>query len=700
MIKNLVAQRTGLPQSKVFKTVELLDDGATIPFIARYRKEATGSLDEVQISTIQQELRNVQDLLKRKEAILKSIEEQGQLTAELKKRIQDTWNDKTLEDLYLPFKRKQQTKAAIARKAGYEGLAKIIMAQRTDNIRSQAKRFGDPDEALEGAGHIISEWISENPAVRDIVRSIFNRKAIITSKVIKNKKEEASKYRDYFDYNGLLKKTPSHRLLAILRGENEGMLRSKVDIDIDEAQSRLNRYYIKRQTDAQSYIISAIEDSLKRLILPSIRNEALKDAKDAADKEAIKVFARNAADLLLSPPLGAKKVMGIDPGFRTGCKVVCLDEKGDLQKSTTIYPHPPQNHVQKAEDEVYTLISKFETEAIAVGNGTAGRETFLWLKKLNLPKVEIYLVNEDGASIYSASEIAREEFPNEDLTVRGAVSIGRRLMDPLAELVKIDPKSIGVGQYQHDVNQKLLKESLTETVEACVNKVGINLNTASKHLLSYVSGLGPGLAQNIVDYRSEIGKFTNIEQLKEVPRLGVKAFEQCAGFIRIKDGVNPLDNTGVHPESYSVVENIIKTLRTELSALVGNVRLIESIDLSQFVNSAVGLPTVYDIVNELKKPGLDPRSKAKQIDFQEGLETISDLRIGQILQGQVTNLTKFGAFIDIGIKESALLHISQITDRFISDPAEVLSIQQSVEVKVTDVDLKRKRISVSMLDVN
>jgi len=699
MINSIIGERSGISIGQIGKVINLFDEGATIPFIARYRKEQTGSLDEVQISTIQTEYKKLQDLLKRRESILKSIEEQGELTDQLRTSIQNCWDEKKLEDLYLPFKRKTQTKAAVARKAGYEGLAKIIMSQQSNNIRVQAGRFGKEEDAIEGAQHIIAEWVSENPSVRDIIRNIFSRKGMLHAKMVPNKlgmEEKGEKFKDYFDSSEYLKKMPSHRLLAVLRGETEGVLKVKVDVDFEEVMDRICRYYIKKDSDAVPYLETAIQDALKRLILPSIRNEVLKDAKEKADDEAIRVFTRNAAELLLSPPLGAKRILGIDPGFRTGCKVVCLDDSGNLLYNTTIFPHPPQNQIAEAEEIVLKLASKYKIQAIAIGDGTAGRETYQWLRKTPLNEsAEIFLVNEDGASIYSASEVAREEFPDEDITVRGAVSIGRRLMDPLAELVKIDPKSIGVGQYQHDVNQKKLKDSLTETVESCVNKVGINVNTASKHLLSYVSGLGPTLAGNIIDYRTAKGKITSIESLKEVPRLGEKAFEQCAGFLRVKDGPNPLDNTGVHPEVYGVVQKMAEDLGKTTEQLVADEELLKSIDLRKYITQEIGLPTLNDIITELSKPGLDPRSTAKPREFTTGLESIGDLRPGQVITGIVTNLTKFGAFLDLGIKESALLHISQISDRYISDPAEVLSINQEIQVKVLEVDESRKRISVT-----
>lgn len=699
---NYIADQLSLKISTVQKVVDLLEEGATIPFIARYRKEVTGGLDEVVLESVKSTYSTFQDLVKRKETILKAIDDQGLLTETIFQKIQNTWNPIVLEDLYLPYKKKVKTKATVARENGLEGLAKIIMSQRSDNIEVQARRFinknvPDTESAISGATHIIAEWINENSKIRDILRNTVLRRANIVSAVAKGKEGEAVKYKDYFDYSGSLGRIPSHRLLAILRGEQEKFLKVKVEVDRKQAVERLERFYIRQYSSSATYITSAIKESLTRLLLPSLKKESLNEAKERADLEAIQVFARNAQQLLLASPLGEKRVLAIDPGFRTGCKVVCLDEQGSLLQNKTIYPHPPQNQKQDAEYSVDQLIRKYDIEAIAIGNGTAGKESYQWLSaRYGSDDVSIFLVNEDGASIYSASEIAREEFPDKDITVRGAVSIGRRLIDPLAELVKIDPKSIGVGQYQHDVNQKQLKDSLTNVVVSCVNKVGVNVNTASKHLLSYVSGLGPGLAQNIVNYRKEIGGFADINELHQVQRLGNKAYEQCAGFLRIKDGNNPLDNTGVHPESYSVVKKILKDSNVTLEEAIGNESLLDAIDLQTYITAEVGLPTLQDIIKELKKPGLDPRSKAEAVTFTKGIESISDLKAGQVITGVVTNLTKFGAFLDVGIKESALLHISQIVDRYISDPAEVLSINDSLEVKILEVDTDRKRISVTL----
>ena len=700
-----VSQQTGFSVNQVTKVISLLAQGSTIPFIARYRKEMTGSLDEIEISNIQKTYDAIQVLVKRRESILKAIEVQGSLNKELENRINSCWDEKLLEDIYLPFKKKQKTKASIARENGLEGLAKIIMSQRTSGIKSQSRKFINSniksiDDALEGAQHIIAEWINENTKIRNIIRSSFSKSALILAKKTKSGNDERARFKDYYDYEGLLSKTPAHRIHALLRGEKEGILKVKTDIDFTKAKSRIERFFIRNNNESVPFIKAAISDSLKRLILPSFRNEVLKEAKESADEEAIKIFSRNAKDLLLSPPLGAKRIIGIDPGFRTGCKVVSLDELGNLANHFTIYPHPPQKQLSQAEHAIYSLIEKEKVQAIAIGNGTAGKETYKWIKSMKLKDdVDVFLVNEDGASIYSASEIAREEFPDLDLTVRGAISIGRRLMDPLAELVKIDAKSIGVGQYQHDVNQSQLKESLTETVITCVNKVGINLNTASKHLLAYVSGIGPVLAQNIVTYRDENGGFNELSKLMNVPKFGKKAFEQSAGFLRIKNGANPLDDTGVHPESYGVVKKMINDSGMRLKEILANENALRNIPLSNYISDSIGLPSLNDIITELRKPGLDPREKAKAIEFQKGLEKIEDLEIGQVVSGVVTNITKFGAFLDIGIKESALLHISQIADRYISDPSEILSLNQQLKVKVIDLDVTRKRISVSRKDI-
>lgn len=707
IIYKLIQEQLQLPATGVKNTVKLLSEGATVPFISRYRKEMTGSLDEVAVADIQQAYKAVLELIKRKETILKAIEEQGALTPTLKQKISDCWNKTDLEDLYLPYKKKIRTKATIAKENGLEPLAKIIMAQKTNSLFFDAQRYVNkkvpsPDAALQGARHIIAEWVSENIKARDLVRGTFQRHALIESKVVKSKKATAGKYESYFDFSELLRKAPSHRLLAMYRGENESLLRVKLSIDDSYAQERIERMMIRHDNgDCADQIKTAIADGLKRLVIPSIENETKKIAKLKADKEAISVFAKNLKNLLLAAPLGEQKVLGIDPGFRTGCKVVVIDTNGDFLHYETIFPHPPQSNTQAAEHTIQTLVAEHKISAIAIGNGTAGKETYQLIEKMKFSDpIESYFINESGASIYSASKIAREEFPDQDVTVRGAISIARRLMDPLAELVKIDAKSIGVGQYQHDVDQKLLKESLDQTIASCVNAVGININTASQHLLTYVSGLGPVLAKNIVEYRSAEGSFTERKDLLKVPRMGKKAYEQAAGFLRIKEGNNPLDNTAVHPESYKLVSRMSKDLKKPISALVGDKAVLTTIPLNEYTNDKVGFPTLRDIVKELEKPGLDPRGKARVVSFSSAINSMADLKVGMVLPGIVTNVTKFGAFIDIGIKESGLVHISQIVNRFISDPAEVLSVSQEVKVKVMDIDEKKKRVSLSMKDVD
>ncbi len=661
----------------------------------------TGSLDEVQIGEILTEYKKLVNLSKRKETILNAIRDQGKLTDKLESMIVDCYDEHTLEDLYLPYKKKRKTKATIAKEQGLEPLARIIMSQRVDNLTKRAqsyvtKEIVNVDAALEGARHIIAEWISEKGVVRDITRKAYAY-AILKSKVIKAKKEMATKYSDYFDYNQPLKKCPSHRVLAINRAEQEGLLRVKLSIDEDRLQGSIERYLKVGTHQSGEQIKLAIIDAFKRLLKPSIENETRKAAKAKADTEAIDIFSKNAYQLLLAAPVGNKVTLAFDPGFKTGCKVVVLSATGSLLDYKTIYPHPPQKATADAEGTVYSLISQYKVEVIAIGNGTAGKETYQWIKKLRLDQdVQVYLVNEDGASIYSASTVAREEFPDHDITVRGAISIGRRLMDPLAELVKIDPKSIGVGQYQHDVNQSQLKTELDQTVSRAVNAVGINLNSASAHLLTYVSGLGPGLANNIVNHRELIGRFVSRSQLLDVPKLGKKAYEQAAGFLRVEDGENILDNTGVHPERYTLVKMITQSEGKSVLDLIGDKAALDRINLNGFTNSQVGMPTLKDIVKELSKPGLDPRGAAEAVQFDDRVQSIKDIHVGMKLNGTVTNLTKFGAFVDLGIKESALIHISQIVDRFISDPAEVLSINQKVNVVVTNVDLERKRIGLSM----
>ncbi|MDR1504174.1 MAG: RNA-binding transcriptional accessory protein [Prevotella sp.] len=703
-IIDLISSALSIKTSQIEKTIGLLDSGATIPFISRYRKEVTGGLDEVQIGAIKEQNDKLNELVKRRETILKSIEEQEKLTPELKTRIENCWNTSELEDIYLPYKPKRQTRAEIARKKGLEPLAKLIMAQHPMDVDGKALSFvkgdvKDMKDAIAGACDIIAEWINEDEYARNAIRNLFEREAVITSKVVKGKEEEGDKYRDYFDFSEKLSKASSHRILAIRRGESEGFLRVNIAPDEDTALERLDKRFIKGDNDneATNYVADAIEDSYKRLLKPSIETEFSALSKQKADEEAIRVFIENLRQLLLAPPLGQKRVLGIDPGYRTGCKLVCLDAEGNLLHNETIYPHPPQNETSKAGNKVVKLVSTYNIDAIAIGNGTASRETERFITNLRYEKeVKVFVVSENGASIYSASKIAREEFPDYDVTVRGAVSIGRRLMDPLAELVKIDPKSIGVGQYQHDVDQSKLKNSLDLTVESCVNLVGVNVNTASKHLLTYVSGLGPVLAQNIVDYRAAHGAFKSRKELMKVARMGEKAFEQCAGFLRIAEAVNPLDNSAVHPESYHVVEKMARDLKCTVSELIQNKELKKSLDLKSYITDTVGLPTLNDIMEELDKPGRDPRKGIKMFEFDPNIRTIDDLREGMILPGIVTNITNFGCFVDVGIKENGLVHISEIADRFVSDPTEVVSLHQHVEVKVLSVDLTRKRVQLSM----
>ena len=705
MLTNLIQKSTNLPHSSVQNTVTLLKEGATIPFIARYRKERTGSLDENQITEIQKAYQKIQDLIKRKEYILKVIDEQGKLTPKLKEEITNTWEDTKLEDLYLPYKRKATTKASVAIAKGLEPLAKFIMQQSNTSLYKIAESYRTKDvktvdDAIQGAKHIIAAWISESQYVRDRIRKVYSRTAVISSKVVTKKKNEAEKYKDYFDFSQSLNKCPSHRLLAMYRGEKAGYLRVKLSVDSAQVIPILDKKYINSNGESADHIQDAIDDSLKRLIYPSIENEFRKIAKQKADLEAINVFSENLKQLLLAAPLGSKHTLAIDPGFRSGCKVVCLGENGDLLHHTVIYPHPPQMKVEDAKKRIESLVKKYKTEAIAIGNGTAGKETMALCKSIDFGSdIDIHLVNESGASIYSASKIAQEEFPDHDLTVRGSVSIGRRLMDPLAELVKIDPKSIGVGQYQHDVDQSMLKDSLDRTVASSVNAVGINLNTASKHLLAYVSGLGPTLAENVVKYRTENGAFTDRKELKKVTRMGAKSFEQAAGFLRIRNGKNPLDTTAVHPESYGIVKQMAKDNKVKIDQLLNNKTLLDQIDLKKYVTNDVGIPTLKDITLELAKPGLDIRGEAEAIHFSEGINSMADLKVGMVLPGVINNITKFGVFVDIGIKESGLVHISQITDRFIKDPAEILKLNQQVKVKIMDVDESRKRISLSMKDV-
>lgn len=699
-IEQWVAQQSGIPVKNVHNTISLLKEGATIPFIARYRKEKTGSLDEVQIGAIQKWYKKYTELEQRKQTILEAIKEQGKLTPELETKILNTFDAAELEDLYLPYKKKKKTRGDIAKEKGLEPLAKLIMQQRSQDIELEAEKFLTDDvlevkDALQGAMDIIAEWINEDQQIREKIRDKFRRQAIVSAKVIPRKKEEATNFEDYFDFSEPLKKCPSHRYLAMMRGEQEGLLQFSISIPEEVALEILERQFIKSSRKEGDIIRQAAFDAWKRLMFPSIENQIKSEYKERADDEAISVFVGNLEQLLLAPPLGEKPILAIDPGFRTGCKVICIDAQGNLLANDTIYPHPPQNQIQHAAFVIRKMLEDFGSSAIAIGDGTAARETETFIRSLD-PPCEVYMVSENGASIYSASEIAREEFPDKDVTVRGAISIGRRLMDPLAELIKIDPKSIGVGQYQHDVHQGKLKESLETTVISCVNRVGINLNTASKHLLTYVSGLGPVLAANIIEYRKENGDFKSRTELREVPRLGDKAFEQCAGFLRIKSGKNPLDFTGVHPESYGIVEKMAKDLNTSVAQLIQSAELRRQVKLENYISEKVGIPTLQDIMKELDKPGLDPRGKAKEFQFDPYIKDIKDLREGMILPGLVTNLTNFGAFVNIGVKQDGLIHISQISDKFISSPSDVLKLQQEVMVKVTGVDAERKRINLSM----
>ena len=712
----LISNELHLPEHGVENTLKLLDEGCTIPFISRYRKERTGGLDEVQITAISNRMEQLQEIAKRKDTIVKTIKEQEKMTPELERRIKECWDSTVLEDIYLPFKPKRRTRAQVAREQGLEPLAAILLMQREPHPKEAAKRFvvgdvADVAAALQGAQDIIAEQISEDERYRNTVRSTFRREAFIESKVVKAKKDsdEAQKYSDYFDWKEPLKRCSSHRLLAMRRGESEGILRLHLTIDDEDTVRRLKRNLppapFNNSNNCRRLLEEAVEDGYKRLLMPSIETEFATLSKQRADEEAIRVFAENLRQLLLSAPLGQKRVMGIDPGFRTGCKVVCLDAQGNLLHHEAIFPHPPVNHRMQATMHVQDMLKKYSIEAIAIGNGTASRETKEFvedcLKSLPSPLgegsgVRLFVVSEDGASVYSASKVARDEFPDEDVTVRGAVSIGRRLMDPLAELVKIDPKSIGVGQYQHDVDQSKLKHTLDQTVESCVNLVGVNLNTASQHLLTYVSGLGPVLAQNIVTYRKEHGAFTSRAELKKVPRLGPAAFQQCAGFLRISGGKNPLDNSAVHPESYHVVEQMAKDCHCSVADLINNKGTRESIDIKKYVSDEVGLPTLTDIMKELEKPGRDPRQQMEEFEFDSSVQTVEDLREGMELPGIVTNITNFGAFVDIGVHQDGLVHVSQMADRYVSDPTQVVRLHQHVRVRVIAVDLRRQRISLSM----
>lgn len=701
---HIIARDLGLDQKYVVNTVALLDEGNTIPFISRYRKERTGSMDEVQVARISELNDKYAELMRRKETILSTIDSQGSLTPDISKRITECWDSVELEDIYLPFKPRRRTRAQIARENGLEPLAAEIMRQRDSNPEVSARKYLGPnvettDDALRGAQDIIAENISEDERSRNVIRSAFRREAVISSKVVKAKAEsdEAAKYADYFDFSEPLRRCSSHRLLAMRRGEAEGILRVSISPESDEGLERLQRNIVRGNGPCSKFVSEAVSDSYKRLLKPSIETEFSAQSKEKADDEAITVFGENLRQLLLSAPLGQKRVMGIDPGFRTGCKVVCLDAQGNLLHHEAIFPHPPRNDSERAAQQVNTMVSRYGIEAIAIGNGTAGRETERFVKALGLPQsTGIFSVSEDGASVYSASKTAREEFPDEDVTVRGAVSIGRRLMDPLAELVKIDPKSIGVGQYQHDVDQTKLKRTLDMTVESCVNSVGVNLNTASPHLLTYVSGLGPTLARNIVDYRTANGNFTSRSQLLKVPRLGPAAFRQCAGFLRIRGGKNPLDNSAVHPESYSIVEQMARDCGCTVADLIADKAKRQSINLRHYVTAEVGMPTLTDIMTELEKPGRDPRNKLEKFEFDESVSDIHSLIPGMVLPGIVTNITNFGAFVDIGIHQDGLVHISQLSDRFVSDPMQVVKLHQHVTVRVIEVDTRRNRISLSM----
>lgn len=702
MFSTLISKNLNLPEKDVKAVINLLEGGATVPFIARYRKDMTGGMEDINVFEVQKQLAKFKELEKRKTHIFSVIEEQGKLNPELKSKIDDCWDEKVLEDIYLPYKPKRQTKAEVARQNGLEGLAGFIMKQEQQNLGNIINRFikgniKTEEEAIEGAKDIIAEWISERQNTRDRIRRTFYYEGELYSKLKKRKEQEAEKYELYFDFSQKAMQAPSHRVLAILRGTEEGFLSSGIKVDKDKIIDSMNQYFVKGHGEASEIVEQAVKDAYQRLIKPTIENELLKEIKLKADQEAIKVFAQNIRQLLMVPPLGSKNILAIDPGFKTGCKVVCLDKQGTLKHNETIFPHPPQNQMSAAMSKISSLCNSYKIDAIAIGNGTAGRETEQMMKKIRFSQpVEVYTVNESGASIYSASNIGREEFPDYDVTVRGSVSIGRRLMDPLAELVKIEPKSIGVGQYQHDVDQSLLKTELDHVVESCVNQVGVNVNTASKYLLQYVAGVGPVLADNIVNYRTENGPFETREEIKKVPRMGAKVFEQCAGFLRVK-GKNVLDNTSVHPEQYKAVQSIAKSLNKKVEELIDDEDII-NIKLDEKLVSEVGKLTLQDILKELAKPGFDPRKKIRKFNFDDTLKTINDVREGMIVPGLVTNLTNFGAFVDIGIKENGLVHISHITDRFISSPMEELDLNDYVKVKVISVDVAKKRIGLSIKD--
>ena len=701
----MIAAAMKLPVHRIDNTLKLLEGGATIPFISRYRKEATGGLDEVQIDEIKNQHDKLCEVAKRKETILSTIEEQGKLTDELRQRIENSWDSTEIEDIYLPFKPKRKTRAEAARQKGLEPLATIIMMQRERNLEAHAQQFvkgevKDVEDALKGARDIIAEQINEDESARNLIRGRFARQAVISAKVVKGKEKEESalKYRDYFDHSEALKRCSSHRLLALRRGEADGILKVSITpADEEECVDSLDRRLVRGTGECSDQMAAAVSDAYKRLLKPAIETEFAASSKQQADEEAIRVFAQNLRQLLLAPPLGQKRVLGIDPGFRTGCKVVCLDAQGALLHNETIYPHPPKSEKVAAARKLQKLVEQYNIEAIAIGNGTASRETEQFVTSQRYDhEIKVFVVSEDGASIYSASKTARDEFPDYDVTVRGAVSIGRRLMDPLAELVKIDAKSIGVGQYQHDVDQAKLKAALDQTVESCVNKVGVNVNTASKHLLTYVSGLGPTLAQNIVDYRTANGPFGSRRELLKVPRMGAKAYEQCAGFLRIPGADNPLDNSAVHPESYAIVERMAKDLKCSVGELIKNQELRKKIDPKKYITETIGMPTLTDILNELEKPGRDPRQQIKAFEFDKNVRSIDDLQVGMELPGIVTNITNFGCFVDIGIKENGLVHVSQLADQYVSDPTTIVSIHQHVRVRILSVDTERKRIQLTM----
>ena len=699
--ESIIAQRLGLKEQHVANTVALLQEGATIPFISRYRKEATGGMTDIQVAQVSNELDKLTELQKRREYILTTIEGQGKLTPELAERIRNCWDSTELEDIYLPYKQKRRTRAQVAREAGLEPLAKRLMRQGPEPVASLLASYKDcPMDPLQGAQDIIAEWVSENERARNTLRTTFSLHAEISSKVIKGKDAEGQNFRDYFDWHERLDRCTSHRLLAMRRGEAEGILRISISVDDERAIERLSRQFVRGNGECSQAVQAAVEDGYKRLLEPSISNEFAASSRQKADEEAIRIFVRNLEQLLMASPLGQKRVMGIDPGFRTGCKVVCLDEQGNLLHHDVIYPHPPRNERVQAMLTVGKLIEKYRIQAISIGNGTAGRETEDFINHLELPEgTEVYSVSEDGASIYSASEVAREEFPNEDVTVRGAVSIGRRLMDPLSELVKIDPKSIGVGQYQHDVDQKLLAGSLSDTVVSCVNSVGVELNTASRELLSYVSGIGPALADKIVEHRNRNGAFASREALHDVKGLGDKAFEQCAGFLRVRESKNPLDRSAVHPERYALVEKMAASVGADVQTLMKDKELRGKIRLEDFVSKDCGLPTLQDIMKELEKPGLDPRAKFEVFEFDKNVTRFEDVQPGMVLPGIVTNITAFGAFVDIGVHQDGLVHVSQMANRRVNDPGEVVHLHQHLKVKVLDVDLRRHRISLTLKGV-